>query len=69
VAQSSTRVSALMRNISASQWLRNPELEVVQTKSDTAGSSFTLDAEQIALPDSGDVTSPKRPHAVAGSTP
>jgi type IV pilus assembly protein PilN len=69
VAQSSTRVSALMRNISASQWLRNPELEVVQTKSDTAGSSFTLDAEQIALPDSGDVTTTKRPHAVAGSAP
>jgi type IV pilus assembly protein PilN len=66
VAQSSTRVSALMRNISASQWLRNPELEVVQTKSDTAGSSFTLDAEQITLPDSDDVTTPKRPHAAAG---
>ena len=29
VAQSSTRVSTLMRNIAASQWLRNPELEVV----------------------------------------
>jgi type IV pilus assembly protein PilN len=68
VAQSSTRVSALMRNISASQWLRNPELEVVQTKSDTAGSSFTLDAEQITLPDSGDATTTtaKRPHAAAG---
>jgi len=66
VAQSSTRVSALMRNISASQWLRNPELEVVQTKSDTAGSSFTLDAEQITLPDSDDVTTPKRTHAAAG---
>src|ERR1700735_2752940 len=66
VAQSSTRVSALMRNISASQWLRNPELEVVQTKSDTAGSSFTLDAEQITLPDSGDTTTTtKRPHAAA----
>jgi type IV pilus assembly protein PilN len=66
VAQSSTRVSALMRNISASQWLRNPELEVVQSKSDTAGSSFTLDAEQITLPDSDDVTTTKRPHVVAG---
>jgi type IV pilus assembly protein PilN len=66
VAQSSTRVSALMRNISASQWLRNPELEVVQTKSDTAGSSFTLDAEQITLPDSDDAAAPKRTHAAAG---
>jgi type IV pilus assembly protein PilN len=68
VAQSSTRVSALMRGISASQWLRNPELEVVQTKSDTAGSSFTLDAEQITLPDSDNTTAAtKRPRAVAGS--
>jgi type IV pilus assembly protein PilN len=68
VAQSSTRVSALMRNISASQWLRNPELEVVQTKTDTAGSSFVLDAEQIGLPASDDTTSAKRPvRAAAGS--
>ena len=29
VAQSSTRVSSFMRNIDGSQWLRNPELEVV----------------------------------------
>ena len=36
VAQSSTRVSTLMRNIAASQWLRNPELEVVETKKDNA---------------------------------
>jgi type IV pilus assembly protein PilN len=68
VAQSSTRVSALMRNISASQWLRNPELEVVQSKNDIAGSSFTLDAEQIVLPDSDDVTTTKRPHVVAGGS-
>src|SRR5579859_5250822 len=31
VAQSSTRVSSFMRNIDGSDWLRNPELEVVQT--------------------------------------
>src|SRR5689334_16910621 len=31
VAQSSTRVSAFMRNIDGSEWLRNPDLEVVQT--------------------------------------
>jgi type IV pilus assembly protein PilN len=31
VAQSSTRVSSFMRNIDASDWLKNPELEVVQT--------------------------------------
>jgi type IV pilus assembly protein PilN len=68
VAQSSTRVSALMRNISASQWLRNPELEVVQTKTDTVGSSFVLDAEQIGLPTSDDTTTAKRPiRAATGS--
>jgi type IV pilus assembly protein PilN len=67
VAQSSTRVSALMRNISASQWLRNPELEVVQTKTDTAGSSFILDAEQIPLPDSDDSTTKRPVRAAAGS--
>jgi type IV pilus assembly protein PilN len=48
VAQSSTRVSSFMRNIDASQWLRNPELEVVQTSKGTGpGSSFTLTAEQV----------------------
>src|SRR6202161_1886314 len=68
VAQSSTRVSALMRNISASQWLRNPELEVVQTKTDPAGSSFTLDAEQISLPASDDTTTKRPVRAATGST-
>ncbi|HEY0339569.1 MAG TPA: PilN domain-containing protein, partial [Steroidobacteraceae bacterium] len=49
VAQSSTRVSSFMRNIDASDWLRNPELEVVQTqtgKNSGPGSSFTLTAEE-----------------------
>ena len=36
VAQSSTRVSAFMRNIDGSEWLENPELEVVETKKDAA---------------------------------
>ena len=40
MAQSSTRVSTLMRNIAASQWLRNPELEVVETKNDSGGSQL-----------------------------
>jgi type IV pilus assembly protein PilN len=68
VAQSSTRVSSLMRNIADSQWMRNPDLEVVQTKGDTVGSSFVLDAEQISVVN-GDDTSPgpKRP-ARAGPT-
>jgi type IV pilus assembly protein PilN len=45
IAQSSTRVSTFMRNIDASQWLRNPELEVVQTGKGP-GSSFTLTADE-----------------------
>ena len=48
VAQSSTRVSSFMRNIDGSQWLRNPELQVVQTtKGSGPGSSFTLTADQV----------------------
>ncbi len=52
VAQSSTRVSSFMRNIDGSEWLRNPELEVVQTTKDKGpGSSFTLYADQVSTPD------------------
>jgi len=47
VAQSSTRVSSFMRNIDGSEWLRNPELEVVQTTKGP-GSSFTLTAYQVS---------------------
>ena len=56
VAQSSTRVSSFMRNIDGSEWLRNPELEVVQTTKDKGpGSNFTLYAQQVsnANPDEG----------------
>src|ERR1700722_10841818 len=50
VAQSSTRVSSFMRNIDGSDWLRNPELEVVQTSKEKGGpgSSFTLYADQVS---------------------
>jgi len=54
VAQSSTRVSTLMRNIAASQWLRDPELEVVKndSKDNSKGNSFVVYADQIsATPD------------------
>ncbi len=63
VAQSSTRVSTLMRNIAASQWLRNPELEVVETRKDNTNSSrFVLDAEQVSLPDAdSDAASSSKP--------
>jgi type IV pilus assembly protein PilN len=62
VAQSSTRVSSFMRNLDGSQWLRNPELEVVQTGKGTGpGSSFTLTADQVttAGPDNAGGTAAK----------
>lgn len=48
IAQSSTRVSSFMRNIDASQWLADPNLQIVETraKDATGGSSFTLFARQ-----------------------
>ncbi len=48
VAQSSTRVSALMRNIDNSQWLADPSLQVVESKGREpgGGSNFTLFAMQ-----------------------
>src|SRR5215831_19285402 len=60
VAQSSTRVSSFMRNIDGSQWLRNPELQVVQTTKGTGpGSSFTLTADQVTATAPADTTSAK----------
>jgi type IV pilus assembly protein PilN len=50
IAQSSTRVSAFMRNIDASDWMDAPDLEVVETKKDSAlGSDFTLFATQVGV--------------------
>jgi len=48
VAQSSTRVSAFMRNIDGSEWLADPALQIVETKGkDTSrGAEFTLFASQ-----------------------
>ena len=48
VAQSSTRVSSFMRNIDASEWLADPTLQIVQTRSRdaTVGAEFTLFANQ-----------------------
>ncbi len=54
VAQSSTRVSAFMRNIDSSPWMKNPTLEVIQSTAGAFGSSFTLDAEQPAVDADGD---------------
>ena len=54
VAQSSTRVSSFMRNIDGSDWLKNPELEVVQTAKSNPGSSFTLTADEVSNAASAD---------------
>jgi type IV pilus assembly protein PilN len=49
VAQSATRVSTFMRNLAASQWLLDPDLEVIETKKEsTLGSDFTLYANQVS---------------------
>ncbi len=69
VAQSSTRVSSMMRNIADSQWMRNPELEVVQTKPDAVGSAFTLDAEQISVVNGDDTSAATAPKRHGGATP
>jgi type IV pilus assembly protein PilN len=66
VAQSSTRVSSFMRNIDGSEWLHNPELEVVQTTKDKGpGSNFTLYAEQVSTAgqDVGDNRKGRKPGA------
>jgi type IV pilus assembly protein PilN len=55
-AESSTRVSALMRNIDESEWLRDPGLDVVQTV-DTGparASEFTIFAQQVPMSDEDD---------------
>jgi type IV pilus assembly protein PilN len=51
VAQSSTRVSTFMRNIDASVWLDNPQLQVVESAKDspTGGSSFTLTSDTVGV--------------------
>src|SRR5580692_7195727 len=56
VAQSSTRVSAFMRDIDSSEWLKNPELQVVQADPNSGGQSFTVFADEI--PNSADVPEP-----------
>lgn len=58
LAESSTRVSAFMRNIDASEWLAEPSLEIVETKgTGAAGSNFTLFANQKTVAPVADTTS------------
>ena len=68
VAQSSTRVSAFMRNIDGSSYLKNPELEVVETKKDNVtGATFVLFAEQAGSAEPPPETNkPKKRIASAG---
>lgn len=68
VAQSSTRVSAFMRNIDSSDYLTKPELEVVETKKDNVtGATFVLTAEQkSSVAQEPENTKPKRRVASAG---
>jgi type IV pilus assembly protein PilN len=61
VAQSSTRVSAFMRNIDASESLASPELKVIQTGRDARpGASFTLFAQQRAAAPDAETGSPAK---------
>ena len=52
-AESNTRVSAFMRNIDKSVWLKNPDLRVVEVKGDAKGknraSEFTVIAQQVRI--------------------
>jgi type IV pilus assembly protein PilN len=69
VAQSSTRVSAFMRNIDGSSYLKNPELEVVETKKDNVvGATFVLYADQSGAvePEVEQANKPKRRVASMG---
>jgi type IV pilus assembly protein PilN len=67
VAQSSTRVSAFMRNIDSSQWMKNPTLEVIQSTQGAFGSSFTLDAQETAADAGSDADSAPRGRVVASA--
>jgi type IV pilus assembly protein PilN len=67
VAQSSTRVSAFMRNIDGSSYLKKPELEIVETKKDNVtGARFVLFAEQAGSAEPEPENKPKRRVASAG---
>jgi type IV pilus assembly protein PilN len=65
VAQSSTRVSTLMRNIDASDWLSDPGLDVVQTVATGPEhqSQFKLFAQQVATSTDDDAKDAKTANA------
>lgn len=53
MAQSSTRVSTLMRNIQDSEWLKDPELGGIEgvTVGQVKESEFTVSAQQVSMAD------------------
>src|SRR5690606_16524843 len=55
VAQSSTRVSALMRRIDGSEWLADPNVEQIQTtdRGPARQSNFTVTMKQVSKSDDG----------------
>ncbi len=59
-AQSSTRVSALMRNIDSSEWLRDPGLDVVETVDlgPMRNAQFTLFMQQVTQDDDEELVQP-----------
>ena len=59
-AQSSTRVSALMRNIDSSSWLRDPGLDVVETidLGPMRNAQFTLFMQQVSMEEEDEVVTP-----------
>src|SRR5487761_925041 len=65
VAQSSTRVSAFMRNIDSSQWMKDPTLEVIQSAPGAFGSNFTLDAQETSA-DAGSAAGGPAPGPAGG---
>jgi type IV pilus assembly protein PilN len=68
VAQSSTRVSAFMRNIDGSSYLKNPELDIVETKKNEAsGARFVLFAEQAGGAEEPEAAAKKPKRRVASS--
>ena len=67
IAQSSTRVSTLMKNIEASQWLAEPQLQVIETlKGQKQGAEFTIYATQRSLGGDDDVKGKRGAKPVGG---
>jgi type IV pilus assembly protein PilN len=71
VAQSSTRVSSFMRNIDGSEWLKNPDLERIETKpGQVGGPNFTVYADQVTtVSDDAGAAQPATRVARAGGSP